>query len=54
VQLANGRVYDPAPDLARQQHALLGLTEGGIAGPVRPSWTRIRIQASWRRTSSGA
>jgi uncharacterized membrane protein len=33
VQLANGRVYDPAPDLARQQHALLGLTEGGIAGP---------------------
>jgi hypothetical protein len=33
VRLAHGRVYDPAPDLARQQHALLGLTEGGVAGP---------------------
>src|SRR5262245_49757665 len=33
VRLAHGRVYDPAPDLARQQHALLQLTEGGVAGP---------------------
>ena len=33
VRLAHGRVYDPAPDLARQQHALLELTEGGIASP---------------------
>jgi hypothetical protein len=33
VRLDHGRVYDPAPDLARQQHALLGLREGGIAGP---------------------
>ena len=33
VRLANGRAYDSAPDLARQQHALLGLTGGGVAGP---------------------
>jgi hypothetical protein len=33
VALDGGRVYDPAPDLARRHHALLGLAEGGIAGP---------------------
>ena len=33
ARLADGRVYDAAPGLARQQHALLGLTEGGVAGP---------------------
>src|SRR5262249_21033523 len=33
TRLANGTVYDPREDLARWHHALLGLTEGGIASP---------------------
>jgi hypothetical protein len=33
ARLAHGRVYDSAPDLARQQHALLGMRDGGVAGP---------------------
>jgi Glycosyltransferase family 87 len=31
--LADGRVYEPAPDLARRHHAVLGVTRGGVAGP---------------------